>query len=473
MHIFISYAKKDTYDLARRIRDELILLPSMTAWMDESIEPAESWAARIQAEIDRCDCVVVLLSPDVNRPTTSAGKRSFVLHEIDYAQSDEVEKPIIPVMAQQTRVPVQLAGIQHIDLTRDPAAGLERLMNEIRRRAGLPLFSPTLTNLTPVKSRRVPLGLLSLGIVLVIAMIAAIILSGVLSEDDDSGNPTNQPESNEATDTPPAPTQVTPLPSVTSIPNDLSEALTRASTPIQSNTEWEPFAWQFEGSDMVLVPQGCFMMGSGEGLPPDEQPAHEQCFTEPFWIDQYEVTRVQYNECVAEGVCTETSASTLSTGDNQPINRVTWFQARDYCIWRGGRLPSEREWEYAARGPDNLIYPWGNDFVPENTVYEENAGNQTADVGSKRAGQSWVGAYDMSGNVWERVSTIYDQDNFPYPYKADGRENLNNNATTRRGFRGGSIDNAEPNELRSAYRNWADPDIPDGYVGIRCVQPSR
>ena len=95
MHVFISYAKKDTRELALKIRDTLIKVPNVTVWMDESLELAISWARQIEREIDRCDCMVVLLSPDVNRPENTLVKRSFVLNEIDYAQQDN-NKTIIP-----------------------------------------------------------------------------------------------------------------------------------------------------------------------------------------------------------------------------------------------------------------------------------------------------------------------------------------------------------------------------------------
>ncbi len=137
MHIFISYAKIDSRDLALQLRTNIAALPGVTAWMDESLEPASSWAAQIQREIDRCDAMLVLVSPDVNREETDVISASFVLREIDYAQ--QLRKPIIPVMALTTRMPVQIAGIQYIDLTRNREAGVERLMRTIRQRAGLPV----------------------------------------------------------------------------------------------------------------------------------------------------------------------------------------------------------------------------------------------------------------------------------------------------------------------------------------------
>lgn len=111
MHIFISYAKKDTRDLGLHLRDSLSALPGVTVWIDESLESGEDWALQIQDEIDRCEVFVVLLSPDVNRP---GPRRSFVLREIHYAQ--QKDKLIIPVMAQSTNVPVQSPALNTLTL---------------------------------------------------------------------------------------------------------------------------------------------------------------------------------------------------------------------------------------------------------------------------------------------------------------------------------------------------------------------
>ncbi len=136
MHIFISYAKVDTQPIALKIRDALRSVNGLTAWMDESLESGEDWAVQIQDEIDHCDLMLVLMSPDVNRATEP---RSFVLREIHYAQDSQ--KPILPIMAQKTRIPVQLAGIQFVDLTQNQAAGIEGLVENVCRRVGIP--SPT------------------------------------------------------------------------------------------------------------------------------------------------------------------------------------------------------------------------------------------------------------------------------------------------------------------------------------------
>jgi len=207
---------------------------------------------------------------------------------------------------------------------------------------------------------------------------------------------------------------------------------------------------------MVLVPAGCFMMGSTTG-DSDEAPVHEQCFDTPFWIDKYEVTQAQFAEFGGQ----KANANRF-TGNELPVEGITWFEARDYCQnQRSGRLPTEREWEYAARGPNNLTYPWGNDFVADNVVYGGNSG--TAPVGSRPNGASWVGAMDMSGNVWEWVSSLYGA----YPYN-ETDESVSDN-TLGRVFRGGSWVNNLP-YVRSVYRVRSIPTGRDNDVGLRCVR---
>lgn len=256
-----------------------------------------------------------------------------------------------------------------------------------------------------------------------------------------------------ATNTPtltitPSPTHTpTNTATATNTPTDTATP-TPTSTPlgfgrVDQNEAWTSHEEVINGATMVLVPVGCFMMGSEDG-DSDERPVEEQCFESPFWIDKYEVTRGDYAACVVAGGCTETPDSSYSTRDTQPINRVTWFQAVAYCEWREARLPTEKEWEYAARGPSNWVYPWGNEFVGNNVVYSGNSNNVTADVGSRPDGQSWVGAMDMSGNVWEWASSWY----ATYPYDA-GKVEDNNSQYNYRMVRGGSFDLYF---LRAAFR---------------------
>jgi len=237
-------------------------------------------------------------------------------------------------------------------------------------------------------------------------------------------------------------------------------SLELAEEGVTNNENWEPYSQIFDGFDMVLVPTGCFMMGSDYG--DDERPLHEQCLAEPFWIDRYEVTNDQYGSI---------GCGNSSYQPNHPRNCVDWFQAQAFCESRAGRLPTEAEWEYAARGPSSLFYPWGNDFISENVVWSENSGAITSIVGSRPSGMSWVGALDMSGNVWEWTSTIYDQSLFRYPYDAnDSREAVFTSAPIKRVLRGGSWNSFAEHIRASTRSTWVNSDAVTGDVGFRCVR---
>lgn len=237
---------------------------------------------------------------------------------------------------------------------------------------------------------------------------------------------------------------------------EVDEATLPGLTPVTRNADWEPVIQDFDGAEMALVPAGCFTMGSEDG-DDDERPIRQVCFEEPFWIDVYEVT-----------IARSGPPGSLS-GDNRPQNErprdtFDWFQAAAYCERRDARLPTEAEWEYAARGPDGLVYPWGNELVGDNVVYSGNSGNRTADVGSRPGGVSWVGAYDLSGNVREWVADWYG----PYSSEA-GADPTGPDSGDVRVLRGGSW-LGDSGSLRSANRSWDAPRVDDHYSGFRCAR---
>ncbi len=255
----------------------------------------------------------------------------------------------------------------------------------------------------------------------------------------------------------------TPSPTPTATPHPLQAALDRAQTFSGSNDDWQPFIWEFDGVEMALVPPGCFQMGSEDG-DGDEQPVHTVCFEEPFWIDRYEVTNAQYGS---------TGCEDYSSAPEQPRNCVSWTEAQAFCEAREARLPTEAEWEYAARGPDGLVYPWGDTFVADYVIYggsPEYGETKTAPVGSRPAGASWVGAEDLSGNVWEWVADWYDADY--YGTLAEGVVNPTGPETgSYRVFRGGSFFNGSE-YLRGATvpsRRY-NPYYWNNRLGVRCVR---
>jgi eukaryotic-like serine/threonine-protein kinase len=160
-----------------------------------------------------------------------------------------------------------------------------------------------------------------------------------------------------------------------------------------------------DGAVMVYVPAGEFLMGSeDEDAFSDEAPEHT-VYLDAYWIYQHEVTNEQYRRCIKDGVC---SGSFSSYPENDfPAVYIDWDEANNYCEWAGGRLPTEAEWEKAARGTDGQTYPWGEESPTCNLVEFGDCSGAKVPVGSFPAGASPYGALDMAGNVWEWVADRY------------------------------------------------------------------
>lgn len=219
-----------------------------------------------------------------------------------------------------------------------------------------------------------------------------------------------------------------------------------------SNEEWTPQVERFDSIQYAMVPAGCFNMGTDDASDA-EKPINEQCFDQPFWIGLTEVTNDQYG--------TDGSFSP----DDYPRNYVTWFQAQSFCQSLGARLPTEAEWEYAARGPNGYKYPFGDVFLPGFVIHVDNAAGPES-VGSQREGASWVGAFDMSGNIREWTSSAY----LDYPYNTrDGREDPSPAGDPRRVVRGGSYMSGR-DTVRLTMREWYDWNHDTADIGFRCAR---
>jgi formylglycine-generating enzyme required for sulfatase activity len=258
---------------------------------------------------------------------------------------------------------------------------------------------------------------------------------------------------------------------------------------------------------MMPVAAGTYVMGSPEGEgDSDEQPQHEVTLS-AYCIDKTEVTVAAYAKCVAAKGCSAAPLTTNWSNDTaesrktssqrcnredrpeHPINCVDWGQAAAYCTWNGQRLPTEAEWEYAARGNDGRLYPWGQAApsatrlnacgsectskdtakrrrIPWKAMYDGSDGwETTAPVGSYPEGRSPSGALDMAGNVWEWTADWYGA------YSKLAETNPQGPSTgTSRVFRGGGAGTVHTTKVRAANRSWTPPETRDFDLGFRCAR---
>ncbi|MCZ7582196.1 MAG: formylglycine-generating enzyme family protein [Deltaproteobacteria bacterium] len=177
--------------------------------------------------------------------------------------------------------------------------------------------------------------------------------------------------------------------------------------------------------DMVLVPQGAAWVGCNpdgpdpfdEACKPDELPFHEVRLS-AFWLDRVEVSQEEYRACVDAASCAAPAIldDPELTADDQPVVGVNWMMAADFCAWKGKRLPTEAEWEKAARGPGGAVYPWGDAWDPSFANWDDNGQYDgyaaPAPVLAFQSTPSPYGALNLAGNVWEWVSDFYDPDYF-------------------------------------------------------------
>lgn len=284
-------------------------------------------------------------------------------------------------------------------------------------------------------------------------------------------------------------------------------ALVGCAEPISGNTGWPFDTSQLDsvavdgaqvgtGTSEVEIPAGPFWMGcspldtgcAGPGSP--ERPQHEVMLSK-YAIDLFETTVAEYTSCVTSGACTAPADSSHPTEpfnygaagrEQHPINGVTWDQALAYCQWRGKRLPTEAEWEKAARGgcefqsgdcaATALVYTWGNEqpdcllanFAPDASL--SCGDGKTVPVGSYPSGRSPYGLWDTAGNVWEWTSDRHDSKYYSVSPKEDPQGPPTGEVRSRRG--GGYPNAAE--SMRVARRYGLSPDTVSPDNGIRCAR---
>jgi formylglycine-generating enzyme required for sulfatase activity len=271
----------------------------------------------------------------------------------------------------------------------------------------------------------------------------------------------------------PSPTEIPPTQTV--LPTIITPT-EEVATPTETEIPVEFEINDAKNVPMRLIPEGEFTMGSDDTGDVGSRPA-QKVYLDAFYIDKFEVTNEMYDACVYAVECRKPLQGGSATRNtyfanpvyaNFPVLYVDWKMANAYCKWREARLPTEAEWEKAARGTDARLYPWGNQEPDCSLANHVGCVGDTTPVDQHEKGLSIYGAFGMSGNVWEWTSSLFR----PYPYDAtDGREDPK--ASGERIARGGSWHTFGGNSgnVRVDTRFKLDPGYFGGYVGFRCAVP--
>jgi len=448
-HIFISYSHKNK-DYVHKLQ-EALQSRGFEVWIDDRIDYGDEWPMVIQDRLDECGAFILIATEDSYRS-------KWVQKEVTRAQ--RTNKPFFPLLLSGDPW-LSIESTQYIDVTDDSLPTdkfYDRLAGVITRRL------KSESNIKPAPKPERPRLKITPTIIafIIIGGIAIVALIPGLSK-------AFKPE---ATITP------TSLPTETLIPASslsLTPYLTETATGI-------PNEIVEQGVPMVIVPAGEFKMGS-DSYKADEKPAHT-VYLDAFYIDRYKVTNVFYKTCVDASVCAPPKYMNSylrpnyygdTKYDNYPFVAADWYAAKTYCEWRGARLPTEAEWEKAARGTDQRTYPWGEGIDQSRANYnnnnETNYVGDTSKVDNYASGVSPYGAYDMAGNVWEWVADLYDG-NYYSSLLGATKNPLGPTVGEFRVVRGGSW-NSNDYSLRSSYRSWLNPTNATIYVGFRCARPAN
>ncbi len=455
--IFISYSQQDkayAYKL-----HEALLKQGFDAWADDRMDDGVIWPNGIEARLKECDVFILVMSPAAKasawvqselrlamewhktifplRLESDVWLEVFRLPIVDargdklpdthfYMRLAEISRPGIPRHSSSLAPSLDTAAERPIT----PPAAVKIGENHRAKSPAKTFTERTPGNVNPRQEHARPLIITNL-LGLVVVMVATIIvLKPWLSTSAQTIMPTNKP---------------TTILSATPLPLEIT----------------------MQGAKMVLVPAGPFTMGSDKGRENEKPGGILDIPT--FYMDAYEVTNVLYKACVTAQTCQPPRALSSPTRsdyysnaayDQYPVIYVDWEKAKTYCEWRGARLPSEAEWEKAARGSDGRTYPWGENIDYTYANANANKSDSTA-VGSYESGKSPYGAYDMAGNVWEWVDNWYDD----YP----GSATNTNFAQTRRVMRGGGWSSSNSN-VRSVTRLGGSPSYSGFDVGFRCAR---
>jgi len=425
LSVFLCHASEDkpqVYDLSSRLRHD-----GYNTWLDaEKLIPGQDWEFEISAAVRNSDIVIVCLSA---RAVAKVGYVQKELRKILDVADRQPEGSIfvIPVRLEECSVPHRLAVWQYADLF--TPGGYERLRAALDARLGAsPGSNEAISNIshdsnvrryhqnqdTPRPQPTIQRWQIVAGIIILILMGAAFLLWSTLRVVRTKSIP--------------------PLSGPTDISADLNLLM-----------------------GMVQIPEGRFLMGRNGNSDQEAAPAHEVSVG-TFYIDRTPVTNNRFRAYLQR--VGKNPGPVQSVGET-PVTRVTWDEAYGYCLEQGRRLPKESEWEYAARGKDGRLYPWGEYFDPQNVNFRQSGIGMPEPVGTRRQNESPFAVADMSGNVWEWCADDYHE----YP----GRKSSFAIPAGAKVIRGGSFDSGQ-DQLTTVTRNLELPSKRSPAIGFRCAK---
>lgn len=454
-HVFISYSHKDT-KYAHRLADEL-QEKGIEVWIDERLDYGSTWPQEIQKQLDSCDVFVIVMSP-------RSYESDWVQNELNRAK--RLGKLIFPLLLEGDGPWLSVESTQYLDVRGGKFpdekfySTIERTVTNQDKKAVLSQPRTGTVNLSPK---------LKTGIVIAIVGILIVLLASLGSN---LGSYFSR-----AANPPSVTTQSLEVPFVSSKDASNTRLSPTSASEIQNETPNPVEMADLPEIPMQLVPAGEFMMGSNNAVA-DERPVHT-VYLDAYYMDIYEVTNGLYKICVDAGVCTPpgiTNSLTRSSYygnpefNDYPVISVNWNQAKTFCEWRGVSLPTEAQWEKAARGTDGRKYPWDNEIDCDYVNFYDVLGvgqcvSDTTKVGSYESGISPYGMYDMAGNVMEWVADWYD----PNYYASSPSSNpLGPDSGKNRVLRGGTW-GSTVSGLRTSIRIWYPPDFQGVDFGFRCA----
>jgi formylglycine-generating enzyme required for sulfatase activity len=436
-------------------------------WIDERLDYGAQWPQELQKQLDGCSAFILIMS-------RHSYESEWVQSELQRAKRKL--KPIFPLLLDGDEPWLSVESTQYYDV-RESADPDPKFYSDLKD-----VLSPTPTTGTlqapkgpgtakPASaSSRLTMGIVIAALLFFIG--GAIWFTGALSKK--AIDPTTPAMASTIEET--ASEASTSIPEITPTPESIPSTQAISS----------------ENNEMVLIPAGAFTMGRSAGDEftgcqevsqdcqlsafMDEEPVHQVALN-AFSIDKTEVTNALYKACEDQGACTPPQAINSNSQsnyygnpefDDYPVIYVTWNQAKTYCEWRGGRLPTEAEWEKAARGTDGRTYPWGEKIDDTFANFNYGIGDTTA-VGSYEKGKSPYGLYDRAGNVWEWVADWY-SDTY---YQRSPAENPPGPASgDMRVLRGGSW-GLVGLSVSTSYRYASDPMETSPDLGFRCARDAN